>query len=169
MGYRISKTYGHDLGLSACFRQHRAASHCRLLHGYALSFKFTFECDELDANNWVLDFGSLKPLREWLCDTFDHKLVVAKDDPQLTRLLALAAPTIDELAAGADERVALADVLVVDRVGCESFAALAWLRANMMLAEQHNRQVDPLGRGVRCTEVEVREHGANSATYTGDI
>ena len=28
-----TKTYGHDLGLSAAFRQWRAESHCRLIHG----------------------------------------------------------------------------------------------------------------------------------------
>ena len=34
--YRSSKTYGHEIGLSAAFRQWRAQSHCRLIHGYAL-------------------------------------------------------------------------------------------------------------------------------------
>jgi 6-pyruvoyltetrahydropterin/6-carboxytetrahydropterin synthase len=41
----VKKTYGHELGLSACFRQHRAKSHCRFLHGYPLSFTFTFAAD----------------------------------------------------------------------------------------------------------------------------
>ena len=43
MGWQVTKTYGHDLGLSCCFRQWGASSHCRFLHGYALSFSFTFE------------------------------------------------------------------------------------------------------------------------------
>ena len=30
------------------YRQWRADSHCKYLHGYSLSFKFEFECDELD-------------------------------------------------------------------------------------------------------------------------
>ena len=35
--WRSTKTYGHEEGLSCCFRQWRAThSHCRLLHGYAL-------------------------------------------------------------------------------------------------------------------------------------
>ena len=41
--WRSTKTYGHEEGLSCCFRQWRAThSHCRLLHGYALSFRLTF-------------------------------------------------------------------------------------------------------------------------------
>ena len=70
--YFSTKCYGHNIGLSAVFRQPLAHSHCKLLHGYSLSFKFTFGCDELDERNWVVDFGGLKPLKAWLEETFDH-------------------------------------------------------------------------------------------------
>jgi 6-pyruvoyltetrahydropterin/6-carboxytetrahydropterin synthase len=47
-------------GYSACFRQWRAeGTHCKFLHGYAVSFKVTFEGD-LDERNWVFDFGGMK-------------------------------------------------------------------------------------------------------------
>ena len=32
-------------------------SHCRLIHGYALAFKFVFATRELDERNWCFDFG----------------------------------------------------------------------------------------------------------------
>ncbi len=162
MSYKITKTYGHELGLSACFRQHRAHSHCRFLHGYALSFKFTFESNTLDENNWVLDFGGLKPLKQWLCDTFDHKLLVAADDPALTYLKLLGS-SMDGVSQP------LADPLVVPFVGCEGFAKMAWAQASSLLIEWQDRQVAPLNRHVRLAEVEVREHGANSAIYTGEV
>jgi 6-pyruvoyltetrahydropterin/6-carboxytetrahydropterin synthase len=162
MSYRITKTYGHDLGLSACFRQHRASSHCQFLHGYALSFKFTFEADELDERNWVLDFGGLKRLKDWLCDTFDHKLLIASDDPALDRLTSLAD------GRGVWNSSPVADVLVVEAVGCEAFARMAWHNAAALLEQWRNREVAPLTNGVRLVEVEVREHGANSAIYTGE-
>ena len=76
MTYKSTKTYGHELGLSCCFRQWRAESHCRLLHGYALSIRLVFEAEELDVRNWVVDFGSLKSLKQMFVDTFDHKLLV---------------------------------------------------------------------------------------------
>ena len=89
MSFRSTKTYGHEIGLSACFRQWRAESHCRLLHGYALAVKFVFESEELDVRNWVVDFGSLKTLKGWLEDTFDHTLLVANDDPWKHKLMEL--------------------------------------------------------------------------------
>ena len=55
--FKSTKTYGHDLGFSAAFRQWRADSHCKYIHGYALAFRFEFEADELDVRNWVVDFG----------------------------------------------------------------------------------------------------------------
>ena len=82
MGYRSSKTFGHELGLSCAFRQWRADhSHCSKLHGYAISVHFEFESEELDARNWVMDFGGFKGVKQMLQDTFDHKVVIASDDP----------------------------------------------------------------------------------------
>ena len=77
--YISTKTYTH-LGPVA-YRQWRADSHCNLIHGYALSFHFEFETNDLDARNWVVDFGGLKPLKGNLEDWFDHTLLVAQDDP----------------------------------------------------------------------------------------
>ena len=51
-----------ELG-STAFRQPRAESHCRYIHGYQLKAEVTFACNELDNNNWVFDFGGLKQLR----------------------------------------------------------------------------------------------------------
>lgn len=146
--WKSTKTYGHNEGLSACFRQWRANhSHCRFLHGYALSFKFTFESDALDDKGWVMDFGGLKGLKAWLKATFDHKLVVAADDPDL-----------DKFRRMDDEN--LCQLLILEKgVGCERFAELAGEFATSFLAEFHPH--------VRCVEVECREHGANSAIWVG--
>ena len=51
MTYKSTKTHGHAIGLSAAFRQWRADSHCKYLHGYALAVKFVFEAGELDARD----------------------------------------------------------------------------------------------------------------------
>ena len=76
MPYYSTKTYGHNIGLSAVFRQpHADHSHCKYLHGYSLAFKFTFGCSDLDNKNWAVDFGGLKPLKQWLEDSFDHKFM----------------------------------------------------------------------------------------------
>lgn len=55
--FKSSKLYD---GFSTVFRQWKAeGTHCRFLHGYAISFKVDFE-GELDERNWVWDFGGMK-------------------------------------------------------------------------------------------------------------
>jgi len=97
-------------GYSACFRQWRAESHCRFLHGYDLEFKATFE-GPLDDRNWVVDFGCFKRngVKDLLAEWFDHTLIVAEDDPMVDDL---------EDLAWAD----VAQVRVMEDVGCEKFA-----------------------------------------------
>jgi 6-pyruvoyltetrahydropterin/6-carboxytetrahydropterin synthase len=145
MAYRSTKTYGHNIGLSACFRQPNATSHCKLLHGYSLAFKFTFEATELDDNNWVVDFGGLKRLKKWLEDNFDHKVVLDEMDPNLHHFHVL-------------EDAGLCELNIVNGVGVEMFAKHAWTYANKLVSEMTD------GR-CRCIEVECSEHGANSAIY----
>lgn len=144
MTYRSTKTYGHDIGLSACFRQWRAESHCRLLHGYALAVHFEFEAAALDARNWVVDFGSLKSLKGWLESTFDHTLLVAEDDPNRADLERLGA-------------LGVANVVVVPACGCEAFAHMIFEATQVWLTD------NGYAPRVRLAEVHVREHGANSA------
>lgn len=146
--FKSTKVYGHDLGLSAVFRQWRAKSHCSKLHGYALSFKLTFGCDVLDANGWVMDFGALGPIKNLLSATFDHKVLVAEDDPSRDQISLLH--DMDVL-----------DVAFVDRTGCEAFAKLVYEAAEMWLLNYQD------GR-VRLLSVECAEHGANSAIYEGE-
>lgn len=148
--YQVTKTYTSSLGLSACFRQWRATSHCRHLHGYALEVKLTFQSDELNALNWVVDFGSLKPVKEFLVDNFDHKTIVAQDDPELDRFHNL-------WEAG------LVDLVVIPFVGCEGFAK--YIADNVVAILQNVEVQGDTDNGVFLKSVEVREHGANSAIY----
>jgi 6-pyruvoyltetrahydropterin/6-carboxytetrahydropterin synthase len=142
--YQVIKTYGHEQGLSCVFRQWRADSHCSHLHGYALGISITFETDVLDARNWVIDFGSLKPVKEWLHEMFDHTLLLAADDHMYEHLYRLNA-------------LDLAKVHVVNKIGCEAFAFMVWEFVNqwLMLANP----------SVKCVRVDVREHGSNGAAY----
>ena len=147
--YRSTKTYDHNEGLSCCFRQWRAThSHCRLLHGYALAFHFVFATRDLDANNWCLDFGGLKPIRAWLHETFDHTVLVAEDDPEIAEFRHMA------------ERN-LIDLRVLPAVGCEAIARLAYYHVDAFAREQ-------TGGRVWLESAEVREHSANSAIYQAD-
>jgi len=147
MTYYSTKTYGHNIGLSAVFRQPNADhSHCHLLHGYSLAFKFTFGCSSLDNKNWAVDFGGLKPLKAWLEDHFDHKLALDKNDPHLEKFREL-------------ENLDLAEIRIFDGVGAEMFAKHAFDFADQLIREKTES---------RCfvESVECLEHGANSAIYS---
>lgn len=152
--FYVTKTYGHNLGLSACFRQHRAKSHCHDPHGYPLSFKLTFGAKILDSNNWVIDFGGLKGIKAWLVDSFDHRTVMAQDDPALEDFKALYA------------KYGFTEPLVLPFVGCEGFAKHTFDYTNNWLSFDYSQDCEI--RGLHLASVEVREHGANSAIYTGE-
>jgi 6-pyruvoyltetrahydropterin/6-carboxytetrahydropterin synthase len=146
MTYQVIKRYGHEEGWSCTFRQHLAThSHCRFVHGYPLSFQFRFQCETLDDHNWVIDFGGFKELKEWLKSTFDHKMIIAADDPEMNFLLEL-------------KQRDLADVLVLPAVGCEKFAELAYKQAITILG-------DVISSRVKLVSVMVSEHFGNSAIY----
>lgn len=152
MSFRVTKTYGHEMGLSACFRQPQATSHCRFIHGYALGFKVVFEAPQLDANGWVKDFGGLKPLKAKLVETFDHRMLLAQDDPYLEHLT-------DAMQFNGEP--VLGDIVVVPKVGCESFARMVWDWADATITPEER------ARGVHLVEVECREHAGNAASYMG--
>lgn len=158
--YKVTKTYGHDLGLSCCFRQHRADSHCAKLHGYAIAVKLEFTSSSLDERNWVIDFGALKPVKEYLVDTFDHTTIIAQDDPELSRFQKMH-----------DD--GLIDLRVMPNVGCEAFAGEIYMHVRSWLTTMRfgeSKTIDaPIFalRGLDLASVEVREHGANAASYYG--
>ena len=138
-----TKKYGHERGLSTAFRQWRADSHCRFMHGYSLEFEFVFGANELDENNWVVDFGGLKPLETWLRLNFDHKTLVALDDPMFS--------VFEEI-----HESEVIDMVTVEATGCEMFARMAMEYSSELIQKIY---------GNRCwvDSVTVREHGANSA------
>lgn len=144
--YRSTKTYDFTEGLSCCFRQWRAThSHCSLVHGYALSFKFIFATHELDERNWCFDFGGMKEIKTWLKHMFDHTMIVAADDPH-----------IDAFQGLADK--GLVDLRIMPAVGCEATARYTFDHVAAWLANQ-------IGERVWLESVEVREHDGNSAIF----
>ena len=150
MKYISTKTY-RQLGPVA-YRQWRADSHCNLVHGYALSFHFEFECDTLDARNWCMDFGGLRPLKDLLEDYFDHTLLVAHDDPHRDALLNLG-------------KLGIAKITEVEKTGCEGIADLLYKYVNGVFLP------DLYGKGeaerIWCCKVEVRETDSNMAMRVG--
>jgi len=145
--YISTKTY-NQIGPVA-YRQWRADSHCNLIHGYALSFHLEFECDTLDARNWCMDFGGLKPLKGLLEDWFDHTLLVAQDDPMREHLLELG-------------KLKLAKITEVEKTGCEGIADFLYEYINTIFLPNYGEK-----ERVWCSKVQVRETDANMAMRVG--
>lgn len=133
-------------GFSATFRQWRANhSHCRFLHGYALSFLIIWECDSLDEKNWVVDFGGqyVKALKVELSKVFDHTTIIALDDPHFWKFENLGKEGIIQMVQMKD-------------VGCEKFARFVFELAS------HTNQ----DKRVRVQSVTCYENGRNAASYS---
>ena len=144
--FRSGKNYSHSVGLSCCFRQWRAESHCRYMHGYALKVDCAFEGEELDIRNWLVDFGSLKSFKGWLEDTLDHKTLVAEDDPELKFFEDM-------------NKIGIIDMRVLPSVGCEALAYTIFQYLEMWL--QSNGYMPR----IKLTSVRVWEHESNWSEY----
>ena len=141
-------------GYSTVFRQWKAeTTHCRFLHGYAVSFKVWFE-GELDERNWVWDFGGMKRAKtqiegmspkDYFTYLLDHTTIIAEDDPHLTLFKQMNVEGIIRLR-------------ILPATGCERFAEFLYHTINDFLAVETN------GR-VKAIKVEVYEHERNSASY----
>ena len=141
-------------GYSTVFRQWKAEdTHCRFLHGYAISFRVWFE-GELDHRNWVWDFGGMKRSKtqikgmspkDYFTWLLDHTTVIALDDPHLESFKQLSSEGLIQLR-------------IIPATGCEKFAEHLYTKINTFLKEETE------GR-VKAVLVEVYEHEKNSASY----
>jgi 6-pyruvoyltetrahydropterin/6-carboxytetrahydropterin synthase len=127
-------------------RQYKHTGNCALVHGYSRSFFFVFAAQTQDACGFVVDFGDLKWLRDWLDHMFDHTLLLEVDDPLLPLFREI------ESAGGADIR------LMPYGVGMEGTAQL--------LCEYVDAGLRARTKG-RCwvVSVEARENDKNSAIF----
>ena len=151
MRYKSTKLFN---GFTCCFRQWKAVeTHCKYLHGYAISFKVVFE-GELDHKNWVWDFGGMKRAKNlidgmqpkaWMDYMFDHTVVIAKDDPEALMFQSLSDLGVIQLRE-------------VEATGAEKFAEYVFNKLNKFV------QLETDGR-VKISSVEFMENGNNSAIY----
>lgn len=130
-------------------RQWRHQGNCRLIHGYSRSFHFVFGAQQQDVCGFVVDFGELKWLRDWLEHMFDHTLLLNPDDPEL------------ELFRQLDDRGVCALRVMPYGVGMEGTA--------QMVCEYADSELRRLTKG-RCwvVSVEARENDKNSAIFVNE-
>jgi len=141
-------------GYSTVFRQWKAdGTHCKFLHGYAISFRVHFE-GELDERNWVWDFGGMKRAtntiqgkspKDFFTWLLDHTMIIAEDDPFLESFKRM-------------DEAGVVQLRILPATGCEKFAEYLYEVINEFLAVETN------GR-VKAAKVEVYENERNAASY----
>ena len=125
-------------------RQHTHEGHCRYVHGHSWSFKVKFEAAKLDKNGFVIDFGKLSYLKEWIANNLDHALVLSSADPYLHDVFAPIA------------QKDLAKLLIVPACSAEGLSEYLQDIWNKMTLVETDRRV-------RVVSVEVFEDSKNAA------
>lgn len=150
--YKYTSTKEYVDAFPCAYRQWRADTHCHEIHGYSFSMRFFFGTNDLDARNWVADYGGLKDLKKILEEQFDHKLLVAEDDPDLDAFMMLQARK-------------MANVVVLPKLGCESLADMLYKYVNGVYIPQFWGEHE--SKRLWNYKVEVRETQANMAFREG--
>lgn len=150
--YRFTSTKEWVDAFPCAYKQWKADTHCRLNHGYSFSIKVYFGANELDKRGWVCDYGGLKELKKILEEQFDHKTIIAIDDPDLETYKQL-------------ERDGIMKLNVLPGMGCEMIADMLYKYINSVYIP------DYLGSGeaerIWCYKVSVRETQSNMAFRIG--
>ena len=76
--YIIEKDFGW---WPAAHRQYLHAGRCFNVHGHEYKIQVEFGCSEPDEQGFVLDFGKLKFIKNYLNDNVDHGFFVDENDP----------------------------------------------------------------------------------------
>lgn len=126
-------------------RQHKHDGHCAYIHGHNWEITLTFGSHELDASGFVLDFGKLKPIKNWLDENLDHACVLNEDDPLRETLI--------QTTPGAWKPY------LVPCCSCEGLAKHLFGIFDPMVREMSNQRAYLIS-------VEVTEDSRNSACYT---
>lgn len=145
----IKSTKQWNEEFSIAYRQSRADTACKYVHGYAISIHLEFEGTP-DHRGWVVDFAGLRPLKGKLDDLFAHRLLVEEDDPHKDALLKLG-------------ELGIAQITIVERNGAESLANFIYDYVN----DEFLPVYEP-GRDLWCSKVTVIEKTGNSAIRKGN-
>jgi 6-pyruvoyltetrahydropterin/6-carboxytetrahydropterin synthase len=142
------KFYGPECGYSIAYRQWKADSNCRLIHGYSIGILVEFQSPTVDVRNWVVDFGGMKTFKEFLDDHFDHTMLVASDDPEFETFEML-------------HKKGLCKMVEVERTGCEGLSKFLFEYLNEIWLPSNTGN-----SGIKCSRVEIFETPKNSAGYS---
>ena len=145
MKYKSSKRFGP---ITTGHRQWRDKGHCSYVHGYGRYVRLTFEATKLDERGWVMDFGDLKDVKSWIESEWDHRTLIAADDPVIPELKTL------EEVGGINLNILPEGYLP----GIEESCRYLYDKLNPVIQRKTNNRVE-------ITRVEIWETEKNQAEY----
>lgn len=125
-------------------RQHLHDGECALIHGHNWTINLTFACEKTDANGFVVDFGKLGYIKDWINKHLDHSCLFNEADPEKDKLLA--------------DYAKLFKTYLIPNCSCEGIAEHLYGIFNPMVQKATD------GR-TWITSVEIEEDSKNSAKY----
>ena len=128
-------------------RQHTHEGHCALIHGHNWSIKITFKATKLDENGFVIDFGKLKFIRQWIEEHLDHACLFNEDDPLLDTILSTAPNAYKPY--------------IIRRCSCEGLAEHLFDIFTPMVEETTENRV-------HIARIDVKEDSRNSGAFTAN-
>ena len=126
-------------------RQHHHEGHCSFIHGHNWTITLTFACRETDKNGFVVDFGKLGYLKQWIKENLDHACLFNADDPAMDRLLK--------------SEPSLFKPYIIPNCSCEGVAQHLYEVFNPMVRKATEDRVWIIS-------VKIEEDDKNSACYT---
>ncbi|MGE9296351.1 MAG: 6-pyruvoyl trahydropterin synthase family protein [Puniceicoccales bacterium] len=121
-------------------RQPYHDGHCAFIHGHNWTLTVTFACRERDQNGFVIDYGKLGFIKEWINDNLDHACVFRRDDPLRIQLVA-AAPEAWKVYLVEDcsnEGLAMHIHEVLDKLVREASEGRVWVAEIDLLEDSKN-------------------------------
>lgn len=124
-------------------RQPKHDGHCAYIHGHNWSISLTFSAKELDRNGFIVDFGKLKYIKQWIEENLDHRCLLNIDDPCVNDF----------------KYSDYFNLFLVPDCSCEGLATFLFQIFNLLVYnKEHGR--------VKVIKVTVFEDSKNSATYS---
>ncbi len=125
-------------------RQHLHDGHCSFIHGHNWDISLTFACEQTDENGFVVDFGKVKFIKQWIDEHLDHACVFSSADSDAKKLVEASSE--------------LWKVYFVEQCSCEGLAMHLFDVFNKLVKQHTNSRV-------RVIEIEVSEDSKNTATF----
>lgn len=127
---------------------------CASVHGYDREVEFTFAGD-VDEMGWIVPFGELKAVKDFLEYYFDHVTVLPANDPRLDKLCSVHSELMEEGGILGTLRI------LPSGVSMEMSSLFVW--------EHVNHYIYKITDG-RCyvAKVQIFEHDRNSGILEAD-